>query len=738
MACVGFGPTRHPMTATDHIGGMGCPGCLAVPLALEVAKPARLILSLPNIHCAVCIGSVESGLLAVPGVQSVRVNLTQKRAHIQAASGISAEALVTALARLGHEAHALDPTALTSTAMDRQGNDLLLRLAVAGFAMMNVMLLSVAVWAGAGESARTLFYWISAAIALPTVAFSGQPFFRSAWAGLRVGRWGMDVPISLALSLASAISVSETLQGGDHAWFDAAVTLTFFLLAGRYLDHRTRAMARSAAAVLSALAVPQALRISTTGTGTDLVAVADLAPGDLVLVRPGGRMPVDGVVTDGQSELDRAILTGETAPVFAGPGQMVCAGETNLTGPLTVRVTHAGADSSLYRMADLVAVAEAARGRYSTLADRAARIYVPLVHGLSFGAFVVWLGVTGDARLAINIAAAVLIITCPCALGLAVPAVVTAASGRLFARGLLIKNGTALERLAAVDVVVFDKTGTLTLGVPEVTDMAGIDRVALAVALGLAEGSGHPLALALAVAIRAIGVKPAAVTAITEIPGMGITGQWQGLDVRLGRADWVGAAASDLTAICLRVGGDIPVCFPFTDRLRPGAAVTVAGLRALGLRMMLMSGDADGPVAALAKMIGIDDYTGRLSPIDKAARIAALNAAGHRVLMIGDGLNDTAALASAHVSIAPASALDAARAASDIVLLGSDLAPVAEAVRVARIAVRRMRQNFAISVGYNVIAVPFALLGLATPLMSAVAMSLSSITVSLNAMRMKS
>ncbi len=340
------------MTTAEHIGPIACPGCLAMPMAMEVAaKPARLILSLPNVHCAACIGAIETGLMAVPGVRSARVNLTLKRASIEAAAGTSAAELVAALARLGHEAHALDPTALSATATDRLGHDLLLRLAVAGFAMMNVMILSVAVWAGAGDGARNLFYWISAAIALPTVAFSGQPFFRSAWAGLRAGRVGMDVPISIAIILATAISVFETLKGGDHAWFDAAVTLTFFLLAGRYLDHRTRAAARSAAAVLSALEVPQALRI--TASGTETVTVADLVPGDLVLVRPGGRMPVDGVVTDGQSELDRAILTGETAPVFAGPGSLVSAGETNLTGPLTLRVTHAGADSSLHRMADL-------------------------------------------------------------------------------------------------------------------------------------------------------------------------------------------------------------------------------------------------------------------------------------------------------------------------------------------------------------------------------------------------
>ena len=719
-------------------GISACAACGVAPLAVATgARPqaAMLMLSLPNIHCAACIGQIEAALLAVPGVQSARVNLTLRRGSVVVRPSVTAEALVAALAAAGHEAHELDPGALTATEADRQSRALLMRLAVAGFSMMNIMILSVAVWSGAGDGARALFYWISAAIALPTVAFAAQPFFSSAVVSLRAGRLGMDVPISLAILLACGISVSETLQGGRHAWFDAAVSLTFFLLAGRYLDHRTRAAARSAAAMLSALEVPRAWRIGPLG-GQE-VAVSDLVPGDLVLVRPGGRMPVDGVVTIGQSEVDRAILTGESLPVFAGVGSVVSAGETNLTGPLTVQVTHAGQDSSLHQMADLVAVAEAARHRYTALADRAARIYAPAVHILSLAAFLVWVWQTGDARLALNIAAAVLIITCPCALGLAVPAVVTAASGRLFRQGLLIKDGTALERLAQADVVVFDKTGTLTLGVPQLRSLAGYRPDALSVAMALAQGSSHPLAQSLADACRAAGVQVANLSQVLEVPGSGISGQWQGIPVRMGRADWVGAKVADTLATYLRIGSDTPLTFLFDDRLRPGAAEAVAGLRALGLRVALMSGDTPGPVNALADQLGIADRNADLRPQDKVARINGLTAQGHRVLMIGDGLNDTAALTAAYVSIAPASGLDAARAASDIVLLGQSLAPVAEAVRIARIATRRMRQNFAISIAYNIIAVPFALLGLATPLMAALAMSASSITVSLNAMRMR-
>jgi P-type Cu2+ transporter len=717
-----------------------CPACVAVPAAERVAllraeRDGRIMLSLPLAHCAACISTVEGALGRVAGVRSARVNLTLKRVSVEAAPEVTAAALIRVLAAEGQEAHELDPGLLSVTETDRQGRDLLMRLGVAFFSMMNVMLLSVAVWSGAEDATRDLFHWISAAIALPTVIFAGQPFFRSAWASLRVGRLGMDVPISLALILASSISVYETWMSGHHAYFDAAVMLAFFLLLGRYLDHRTRAIARSAAEELAALEVPRAILL-VDGAEVE-TAISAVVPGDRVLVRPGARMPVDGVVITGASEVDRSLLTGESLPMQAGIGTVVSAGEVNLTGPLTVRVTAAGAESSLHRMADLVAIAEGAKTRYTSLADRAAKLYSPLVHILSFSAFGYWMWATGgDIRHAINISAAVLIITCPCALGLAVPAVITSASGKLFRKGLLIKHGTALERLAEVDSVVFDKTGTLTLGVPEPVGLVAQPREALAVAAALAAGSAHPLARALADGARAVGVPPLNVEDIREVPGQGIEGQWQGARVRLGRADWCGAEALPVTATYLSLDGRTHA-FSFTDRPRPGAAEAVAALQAAGLRIELLSGDSAAPVRELAQRLGIADWRAGVLPAEKAARVAALTAEGRRVLMVGDGLNDTAALAAAHVSISPATALDAARVASDIVLLGQDMAPIADAVRIGRQSARRMVENFVISGGYNVVAVPLALVGAATPLAAALAMSLSSITVSLNAMRLK-
>lgn len=717
-----------------------CPACVAAPSAEQIARmavpaQARLMLSVPAVHCAACISTLENGLEKLPGVRAARVNLTLKRVFVEADPQLTAADLIAPIAGLGYEAHELDAGVLSVTDTDRQGRELLMRIGVAGFSMMNIMLLSVAVWSGASDATRDLFHWISGMIALPTVAFAGQPFFKSAWAGLKVGRFGMDFPISLALVLASGISIYETWNSGHHAYFDAAVMLTFFLLIGRYLDHRTRAVARSAAQELAALEVPRAIRLN--GTAEETVNVAELSPGDLVLVRPGGRIPVDGVVTAGTSELDRSLLTGEVLPIFAGPDQIVSAGEVNLTGPLTVRVTAAGKDSSLARMAELVAVAESAKTRYTGLADRAARAYSPIVHLLSFSAFGWWMWATGgDVRFAINISAATLIITCPCALGLAVPAVVTAASGKLFKKGLLIKSGTALERLAEVDTVVFDKTGTLTMGAPEPTNLGEHSRAELELAMALALASGHPLAQSLARAAKVAGITPATLTDLVEVPGYGVEGRHHGARVRLGRAEWVGAAPLPVTATYLSTGQG-GTGFTFSDSLRPGAAEVVTAVQALGMTVKLVSGDAPGAVRDLAERLGIADWTAGALPQDKAAEVARLTAAGARVLMVGDGLNDTAALAAAHASVSPASALDAARVASDIVLLGRDIAPVADAIRIARQSTRRIRENFLISGGYNVIAVPIALVGLATPLWAALAMSLSSITVALNALRLK-
>ncbi|MEJ6390417.1 heavy metal translocating P-type ATPase [Gymnodinialimonas ulvae] len=725
-----FADPQHPSA---------CPACDAVPLAEQVAgaalKDARLMLALPGIHCAACISGVERTLEAQPGVRAARVNLTLRRASVEAGPEVEAEALCAALTQAGYEAHELDPGILAATEVDARGRALLMRLAVAVFAMMNVMLLSVAVWSGADGVTRDMMHWISAAIAIPAVLFCGQPFYSSALSALRGRRLNMDVPISLAIALAIGTSLYETMLSGEHAYFDAAIALCAFLLAGRYLDHRTRANARSAAQELAALEVPRALRL--TGGTTETVAAADLRPGDLVRVLPGGRIPVDGQVTDGHTELDRSIMTGETLPAAAAPGDAVHAGEANLTGPITVEVRAAGRNTELARIGDLVAVAEAGRSNYTSLADAAAKLYAPGVHIVSALAAIGWFLYTMDLRVALNIAAAVLIITCPCALGLAVPAVTTAASARLFRKGLLIKNGTALERLAEVDTAVFDKTGTLTDGAAEPLDLNALSLTEAQVAFALAQGSSHPLAKALAGGLQAAGTSPAPLTDIREIAGFGVEAQWGDTPVRLGRAGWLEAEPAAETATYLRIGREPVRPIRFADQLRDGAKDLVRTLSDRGVRVLMLSGDVAPAVEAFGARVGIDECVAEARPDAKAAMIEALALDGAKVLMVGDGMNDTAALAAAHVSISPASALEAARAASDMVLTGRSLAAVADAMDTAQTARGRIKENFTIATAYNLLAVPLAVAGLCSPLIAALAMSTSSLTVSLNALRLR-
>jgi len=728
-----------PETLTSNATCAACVPPPATPTAPEhPTRDGNIVLSLPTIHCAGCMSAVERGLERTKGVRAARVNLSLKRVAIEADKGVTPSDLIDVLTGIGYEAHELDPALLAEAQVDKGGRDLLMRLAVAGFAAMNVMLFSVAVWFGAEGETRNLLHWFSALVALPAVGFAAQPFFKNALSAVRVRRLNMDVPISLAIILASGMSLFETMAGGRDAYFDAALSLTFFLLAGRYLDYRTRASARSAAQELSALEVPRALKLVD---GQEVITpVGTLAIGDTVIVKPGIRVPVDGVVLEGESEIDRAFLTGESLPAYVGPNQQINAGEINLTGVLKMRVGALSRDSALQKMADLVALAETSRNRYTSLADRAAAIYAPGVHLLAAGAFVVWFLLSGDLHLSITVAISVLIITCPCALGLAVPAVTTAASGRLYKKGVLLKNGTALERLAEVDTVLFDKTGTLTTDQPHMEAPETFSDTTLTLAAALARHSAHPLAKALVDAVRARGLGNAypPLQDVTELPGHGVKAMLDGREARLGRASWLGVKEEGAaSATYLKLGDDTPIAFTFSDTLRPGVPALIARLKALGLQTALITGDTQTAANRVASEIGIDTVIANVLPDEKQARITALAHEGHKVLMVGDGLNDTGALTAAHVSISPASALDVVRVASDIVILNRDFSALADCVETARAARKRIKENFSLAVLYNAIAVPIALLGLATPLLAALAMSASSITVTLNSWRVR-
>ncbi len=710
-----------------------CPACVAIPedqIEMTASEQAgKLLFSVPDVHCAGCIGTVENAVKSLPGVRDARLNLSLKRLFVDA-DPVMGDAIIAKLASVGHLAQPLDETTLEN-GVDREGRRLLMRLGVAGFAMMNVMLLSVSVWAGAEGETRNFLHWISAAIAMPTVAFTGVPFFVSGWAALSKGKLNMDVPISLAILLATALSLYETSIGGEDAYFDAALSLTFFLLLGRYLNHRTRMAARSAALELAALETKTALLIENGETRA--MPIAELKRGDRVLVQPGMAVPVDGRVVAGCSDLDKSLLTGETLPESVDVGAGVFTGTLNLTGPIEVEITGDADDSVLRQITELVSLAEAAKSRYTGLAERAAGIYAPVVHLVAFAGFVGWYLITGDMRHSLNIAVAVLIITCPCALGLAVPAVMTATVSRLFQAGVLVKDGSAIERLAQVNAAVFDKTGTLTKGHAELAE--DTDPQVLSLAAGLAEASAHPLSKSVLAAAKARGVDVAGVTDITELAGKGLQGRYQGRPLRLGRAEWLGVGPQTGGGVqsWLQWGDDAPVALAFTDPPREDARATVQELKNDGLPVYMLTGDRAEVAAPLAEALGIENVEAQVLPEAKLRRIEAL---GDKTLMVGDGLNDAAAMSGAFVSVAPASAIDATRASADLILLSNDLTQIPRAIRLSRQARARILENFTIAGVYNLVAVPLALLGYASPLAAAIAMSSSSILVSLNALRL--
>lgn len=708
---------------------------LSAFISRDAKGAGRLELLVRGARCAGCMRKIEQGVAALPGVAASRFNLTTGKLTVTLAPGQGDPAAVQqAVEGLGYGASLFDP-AKALEAEDRVGRELALALGVAAFGAGNVMMFTVPAWAGLyGQelswATRDVMYWLAAIVATPCALFAGMTFFRSAWASLRRGKANMDVPISIGVLLTLGVSFSETLQHGAHAYFDAAVTLLFLLLIGRYLDHRLKAAARGAARDLLALQSPVAMRLDAKGREQG-VPVGEVEVGDRLAVAAGERIPVDALVEAGVSEVDNALISGETAPVEARPGMTLQAGALNLSGRLVLRAVARSEDSAVAAIARLMEAGAQARSAYVRLADKAAALYVPVVHTLAVAAFVGGWALGLGPREALLRAAAVLIVTCPCALGLAVPAVQVAASGRLFRRGVLVKSGAALERLAEVDHVVFDKTGVLTEGRPRLlSDVPAV----INAAAPLARASRHPLARA--VADRA-GPGPVA-EEVTEVAGQGVEGLINGRRARLGRAAFLGIAPSDSGESELWFGfeGETKVRLTFFDPVRPDAARAIADLRALGLTVEILSGDLPGPVGRVAKAVGVTQWRAGLTPFDKSSAVTLLQGTGRKVLMVGDGLNDAAALALAHASMAPGSALDASQNAADLIVLDGGLAAAPLAVRVARAARGRAMENFGFSALYNAVAAPAAILGLINPFIAALAMSGSSLVVMLNALRM--
>ncbi len=705
---------------------------------------SQLDLAIDGITCAACLPDIETAMKRLPGVKLARLNLTSHRlALTYDAAQVEPARFTGALEAIGYRAY---PYEQRQVEADEQARFVLLLkcLGVAVFAAMNIMLFSISVWSGQATSmppeTRDFFHLVSALIALPAAAYAGQPFFVSAWTALRQGRMNMDVPITIGVALALGLSVYETEQHAEHAYFDSAIMLLAFLLAGRVLDQAMRRRTKSAAGNLAALKGENGLRREVKDGVEDwvLVPVAALAAGDRLLVRAGERVPADGVIVEGASAVDESAITGETdfKPVEAGDN--VYAGTVNGQGALTVDVTAAGHAALIDEAARLIEQAGAARSRYMQLSDRVSQLYAPTVHLAALLTGLSWyLFLGASAHDALVIAISVLIITCPCALALAVPTVQAMASGAFFRAGLFLNDARGLEKLGEIDAVVFDKTGTLTLPQPGVANAAEIPPELLELAGRLARSSHHPLALALARSLRAGAPLPDA----RETPGQGVAAPWRDGEVRLGSASFcaaenLAAPESEASSIYIRRGDEV-ARLSIRQTLRPDAAKIVEYLRKTGRETHILSGDRDEAVAPVADGLGVTNWRGGQKPADKIAYIEALKTQGKKVLMVGDGLNDAPALAAAHASISPIDAVHLTQTQADAVFLGDRLAPVAAALAIARRARGLMTQNLVFAIVYNMIAVPVAMAGQASPLFAALAMSGSSIAVTLNALRLR-
>ncbi|WP_425994864.1 cation-translocating P-type ATPase [Afipia sp. DC4300-2b1] len=703
---------------------------------------AHLDLAVEGVSCAGCMMKIERGLSAIPDVTLARVNLTDRRLAVEWKKGELDPALfVDCLAALGYKAYPFEP--VRAEVVEAEQSRFLLRcLGVAAFATMNVMMLSIPVWSGNVTDMipeqRDFFHWLSALIALPAAAYAGQPFFRSAYTALRSRGVNMDVPISIGVVLALGMSIVETIHHAEHAYFDAAIMLLTFLLAGRYLDQNMRRRTRAVAGNLAALKAETATKF-VSPTEIREVPVAAIVPGDIVLLRPGERCAIDGKVIDGRSEIDQSLITGETRYVAAEAGTAVYAGTMNISGTLRVRVGAAAEGTLLSEISRLLENALQARSRYVQLSDRASRLYAPVVHATALLTMLGWVALGANWHDAIVTAIAVLIITCPCALGLAIPAVQTIVAGALFRAGVLLNSGDAVERVADVDTVVFDKTGTLTLPELDVVNAAAIPADVLQLAGRLALASHHPVAAAVARASKTTSP----LEGIVEEPGQGVRGLIDGVELRLGRPSFCNAERlaneilgtdPEISVVAFSRGQERYV-FAVRQQLRPDAAATIRSLVKRGVAVEILSGDREPAVKHAATALGVSAWRAGLTPTDKIAHIEDLKRRGRMVMMVGDGLNDAPALAAASVSMSPVSATHLSQAAADMIFLGKDLVPVLAAVDFSRKALQLMQQNLALAIGYNVLAVPIAIAGYATPLVAAAAMSGSSILVMLNSLR---
>jgi Cu2+-exporting ATPase len=713
----------------------------------NIAEAAFL---LEGIRCAACVWLIERHLRRLPGALEVNVNYATRRMRVRwDAARIKPSRVLAAVAEIGYRASPFDPNQ-AEAARAKEHRRSLKRLAIAALGMMQVMMFTLPTYlTGEGEIApdhSQLMRWASLLLTVPVLLYSAQEFFVGAWRDLQGRRLGMDVPIVLGITAAFAASAWSTVSGRGDVYFDSVTMFVFLLLGARFLEQEVRSRSGDALERLTRILPEQCRRFDNYPAfrATHLLATAQLAASDYLLVGTGERIPADGTVVEGAGEADESLVSGESRPIGKKPGDVVMAGAVNLGNPLVILATQVGAQSTIGHISRLVDRALGEKPHIARLADRAASWFVLGLLGVTAMAAVWWWAI--DAQRVLPVVIAMLVIACPCALGLATPAALTAATHRLVRRGLLPTRGHALETLAKVTDVIFDKTGTLTRGAPSIvhTTLLGTlsETEVIAIAAALEVSSKHPLGKALCAAAP----QPGAATELVTRPGSGVQGIIDGIAYRVGTTEFVRGVTHtaapvephDAACTLVALGSEQGwlALFHFTDVLRPESRGVVAQLQAMGKTVHLLSGDSPGMVTQIAIEAGLARGRGGASPAHKLDYIRALQAEGAVVAMVGDGANDAPSLGGAQVSIAMGSGTDVAQSAADMVLLSSDLGVIPEALRIALATRRVIRQNLAWAAGYNLVAVFCAAFGMVTPWVAALGMSVSSLIVVGNALRL--
>ena len=723
----------------------------------EDGQEREIHLLVEGIHCAACVWLIEHSLSRLPGVISARVNLSAKRLLLRWDNKrIKLSKIISTLARIGYAATPFDPEAAEGI-LRKQTRDLLFRITFAGFTMMNLLWVSIALYAGADEGEyRSLFHWVGFALATPTLFYSGWPFLKGAWTSLRTGHLGMDLPIALGATVTWAYSTWVTVGDlPDHqVYFDTVVNFIFVILIGRHLEGVSKRHAVAATQRLLDLQPRVALVLQDGEEKT--VPIRRVREGDRVMVKPGAKIPVDGIVLEGESQVDEAMLSGESTPVSKQPGDRVSAGTVNADGSLTIEVTGTLANTALGRIIQLVEEAQASKAPIQCTADRIVPWFVLATLSLATITFFIWY--SKDFEVALMAATSVLIITCPCAFGLATPMAIAVASGQGARHGILVKNGAVLETLSHVDHFVFDKTGTLTLGKMQVTEIftrdPGQDEL-LTLAAAAENLSEHSIGQAITQAARERNLpyrdlKP---EGFASKPGLGIRARVGKHEILIGNIGWMAEHGitedSELAArareteeqaisvVHVAIDGRHAGIIGVADRLRPDARALIESLRHQGISLTLLSGDRKRVAEAVARQLGGMEVIAEVLPEDKDKVITRLQEQGRTVAMVGDGINDAPALIRADVGIAIGSGTDVSVESADIVLMSDELDKIHLAVALSRRTLRTIRQNIMISFAYNIIMVPLAMSAMITPLIAAISMPISSLLVIGNAARIR-